>query len=673
MGNFLSGVGNFFGGLVDKAKGLFSTPSSSSLTGSISSAPSLQFQPLFRQSPQSQLISELKQITSSYPPAPFSKAPTLTDLLQVPSGPQSKAPIALQGPLVNQFRPSSTPQPAPNELTNVVVGGRPYTGTGVSAPTPPPPPRGTTGQTGVSSPILSASTGGGFSLGGVVAPTGTTGAGGRAQHTGIGTAGQGTFSAVSGTPITTQTADENQARERQRRIEASVGAQPPFQAQLPTQEGNIPVGTISGFEQQVTEALKTPQGSQTRRELITQIENQIASLTEQVKQQTAIPEEPFATPEEITPEPELQDLIRQNLQRDDELQRASGLPTIKSQILDLQTQINATNEAFNAIVKQVNEDPDFPKSLARRRIQEIERERGQRLSSLQNQLSVATQQYGFAMENYKSMAGIVESAEAKLERAQEQRRKEREAKRDIARDELQSLIQSGGIATATDDQIKGLAVRAGFTPDSMLAVAKAAKSKNELDMAKAMQSLQSTELKGPTSYQEWVLAGKPGTYADYLKETNVKAPTVAQQTVAEYAARIEQANPTIQSLEDTVSNMNLLSFEAQLKLPPAFQSADIQQYMQAARNFINAKLRRESGAVISATEFAEARQQYLPQPGDKSETLALKEANRELVYQSLRRAAGNAYIPVDELLGGTSSTQPQPTKADIDYVNSLGL
>ena len=179
---------------------------------------------------------------------------------------------------------------------------------------------------------------------------------------------------------------------------------------------------------------------------------------------------------------------------------------------------------------------------------------------------------------------------------------------------------------------------------------------------KETQVSTSSDLSGaPNSYKEWTLAGSPGTYADWLKEQGVKAPTIAQQTVAEYAARIEQANPIIEKLEPTINGMNVLSFEAQLRMNPSLQSAEIQQYKQAASNFINAKLRRESGAVISPSEFTEARSQYLPVPGDKAETLKQKKANRDLVYASLKKAAGNAYASVDELFSksGTQTTQPQ--------------
>lgn len=135
------------------------------------------------------------------------------------------------------------------------------------------------------------------------------------------------------------------------------------------------------------------------------------------------------------------------------------------------------------------------------------------------------------------------------------------------------------------------------------------------------------------------------------KASEPKPATVAQQTVAGYASRMEQAESTFKSLESSISQMNYASFLAQSKLPSAFQSSEIQQYNQAARNFINAKLRQESGAAIAESEFENARQQYLPQPGDSEATLKLKASNRKLVFESMKQAAGTAFSSVDELMG----------------------
>lgn len=159
----------------------------------------------------------------------------------------------------------------------------------------------------------------------------------------------------------------------------------------------------------------------------------------------------------------------------------------------------------------------------------------------------------------------------------------------------------------------------------------------------------------PTSYKEWELAGGQAgtgkTYNQFLADSNVKAPTQAQQTVGTYATRLEQANPLIDNAVQAISSMNPIVFEAQRKLPSYLQTPTYQAFDQAARNFINAVLRRESGAVISPSEFDNAYKQYLPRAGDNKDTLAQKKQNRDIVYQSFKKAAGSAYQGVDELLG----------------------
>ena len=73
--------------------------------------------------------------------------------------------------------------------------------------------------------------------------------------------------------------------------------------------------------------------------------------------------------------------------------------------------------------------------------------------------------------------------------------------------------------------------------------------------------------------------------------------------------------------------------------PNWLKSADQQKYEQAQRDFINAKLRQESGAVISPQEFENARLQYFAQPWDANETIAQKRKNRELVISEMFRNA----------------------------------
>lgn len=69
-------------------------------------------------------------------------------------------------------------------------------------------------------------------------------------------------------------------------------------------------------------------------------------------------------------------------------------------------------------------------------------------------------------------------------------------------------------------------------------------------------------------------------------------------------------------------------------------SPQFKMYEQAQRNFINAVLRRESGAAIAESEFANARIQYFPQPNDPPEVIELKRKNRELAIELMLSGAG---------------------------------
>jgi len=94
-------------------------------------------------------------------------------------------------------------------------------------------------------------------------------------------------------------------------------------------------------------------------------------------------------------------------------------------------------------------------------------------------------------------------------------------------------------------------------------------------------------------------------------------------------------------------------------------SPEKRQLDQAQRNFINAVLRRESGAVISEQEFENARLQYFPQPGDDEQTLANKAVNRELALQGLSRSAGAAYMPKTNKL--EEKFRNEKNKGVVDY------
>jgi hypothetical protein len=85
----------------------------------------------------------------------------------------------------------------------------------------------------------------------------------------------------------------------------------------------------------------------------------------------------------------------------------------------------------------------------------------------------------------------------------------------------------------------------------------------------------------------------------------------------------------------------------------AVSSPEQQQLVQAKRDFVNAVLRRESGAVISPEEFANAERQYFPQIGDARPVIEQKAKNRRAAIEGMRADVPKSrQSEVDRISGG---------------------
>lgn len=122
----------------------------------------------------------------------------------------------------------------------------------------------------------------------------------------------------------------------------------------------------------------------------------------------------------------------------------------------------------------------------------------------------------------------------------------------------------------------------------------------------------------------------------------------SQGKAATYSDRMAKSHKIITELENinegvtgfaggTLSNMAPVWFGSTLATPSR------QKVVQAQRDFVNAVLRRESGAVINPSEFDNAAKQYFPQPGDSPEVIAQKRENRITALKGIMREAGPGY------------------------------
>jgi len=154
-------------------------------------------------------------------------------------------------------------------------------------------------------------------------------------------------------------------------------------------------------------------------------------------------------------------------------------------------------------------------------------------------------------------------------------------------------------------------------------------------------------------YENWLLAGgELGTgksFADFIAKDdgisigdNISGITGKPLTEIErlsqtYAKRLEESSKIIDGLESKFTGT--LSGVASW-LPQAMKGEDRKLIEQAQRNFVNAVLRKESGAAISDGEFKNAEKQYFPQAGDTEAVLAQKKANRQTVIDGMKKSGG---------------------------------
>lgn len=117
---------------------------------------------------------------------------------------------------------------------------------------------------------------------------------------------------------------------------------------------------------------------------------------------------------------------------------------------------------------------------------------------------------------------------------------------------------------------------------------------------------------------------------------------------AGYATRMQEADKVLSRLETTAGKPGV--GESMLGRAPMAgnvaanlaRGPERQQYFQAAEDWVRAKLRQESGAVIADEEMAREIRTYFPQIGDSEQVIAQKAAARKTAEQAMVTAAGRA-------------------------------
>ena len=142
-------------------------------------------------------------------------------------------------------------------------------------------------------------------------------------------------------------------------------------------------------------------------------------------------------------------------------------------------------------------------------------------------------------------------------------------------------------------------------------------------------------------------------------------PTESERTSANYFGRMEAAEKLLTDYTPNVKDFYLAS-KAMSGSPGTalaatnFLSKEGQKYYQAAADWVRAKLRKESGAVIGPQEMEQEIRTYFPIPGEDPATSEQKRLARIQAMNGMREMGGRAIESARQHGGGTVRFEDLP-------------
>ena len=128
--------------------------------------------------------------------------------------------------------------------------------------------------------------------------------------------------------------------------------------------------------------------------------------------------------------------------------------------------------------------------------------------------------------------------------------------------------------------------------------------------------------------------------ADVKKAAAQKPLTESQANAYIFAGRMKYNQEQLDRLEAQGFNPATVSESLLMAtLPEVGKTTQQKLYIAAKANWVAANLRKESGAAIAESEYANAFEQYFPKVGDSAEVIAYKRNLRQLAERDMRDAA----------------------------------
>lgn len=199
----------------------------------------------------------------------------------------------------------------------------------------------------------------------------------------------------------------------------------------------------------------------------------------------------------------------------------------------------------------------------------------------------------------------------------------------------------------------------------------------ENELLRAQVAKAKFDSKGDPLNQELTKSQIAKNYADAKKTKGEagegKVPTQSQFTAATFGTRAQQAENVFSELAKKGYDPTTGENSIKRKLPgflEGFKDEDTKRQAQAERNFVNAILRRESGAAISPSEFESSEKQYFARHGDTPEVLKQKELNRKTAQAALNAEGAPAMGRIAQSMDGMEIGTSVPVPSDNGLIPS---
>lgn len=178
-----------------------------------------------------------------------------------------------------------------------------------------------------------------------------------------------------------------------------------------------------------------------------------------------------------------------------------------------------------------------------------------------------------------------------------------------------------------------------------------------------------------TPPQGTALSVDPNTGAvSFNQGPGVKPLTEAQSKDSFFTTRMTAATPTIDKFEDALMSLpEAAAGVIPLNLGRYAQSEEYQLAKDAGRDFVNAYLRKDSGAALTQAEEENYGQLLLPQPGDKPAIIDAKRQRRQIAVEAIK--SGMPPSAVDGMLRAIKSVPgaDQPAQTTSEKKTSTGV